>query len=250
MDAVTREALLLRSTLPQFRRRVEQSRGIIEECLARARSPYVAFSAGKDSSVVLHLVREIAPDVPAVWSDDEWNLPETLALVERTSNCHRIAGRVPHASFFTSWDTPDPALPAGTIWVDAPNRDGIQQFAIRQGYDATFIGLRADENGRRRLHLRTHGLLFFAQNYQIWQCNPIGWWSVEDVWSYILSRGVDYNRAYDVLDAMGLPLDRQRVGPFAVERAIGYGQLAILRRGWPDLYAAFVAKYPEAAAYT
>lgn len=61
---------------------------------------------------------------------------------------------------------------------------------------------------------------------------------------------MDYNRAYDVLAGLGLPLREQRVGPLAVERAIGYGQLAILRRGWPQLYAAFVAKYPEAASYT
>jgi len=249
MNATQRETYLLHATLPRHRRRVEQSLRIIEDCFARTASPYIAFSAGKDSSVLLHLVRSVAPDTPAVWSDDEWHYPETLDLVARTPNCTRIAAQVQHASWFRSWARGAP-LPEGTLWVDAPKNDGLQTHAAASGYDGVFIGLRADENGRRRTHLRVHGLLFFALNYQVWQCNPIGWWTIEDVWAYLLAHDVPYNAAYDRMFDLGIAPERQRVGPFAVERALGYGQLTILRRGWPELYARFVAEYPEAAGYT
>lgn len=249
MDATLREALLLRSTLPKFRRRVEQAQEIIRACLERAANPYVAFSAGKDSTVVLHLVRSIAPDTVAHFGHEEWLLPETDALIAATGNVIKSALPDTHAEWFSAWQ--DPArVPDDVQYIDPAQYTEFNYARKKFGWDGVFLGLRADENGRRRLHLRSHGLLFFAQNYQVWQCNPIGWWTVEDVWAYILSRGVDYNRAYDVLAGLGLPLREQRVGPLAVERAIGYGQLAILRRGWPQLYAAFVAKYPEAASYT
>lgn len=239
----------LHAKTASYRRKVEAAQEIIGEALARLESPYIAFSGGKDSVVVLHLVRTLAPDTVAVWSDDEWNLPETTALVEATPNCHRIAARVAHAEWFTSWDTPNPVLPTGTIWVDAYANDGLQTYAHQQGYDGVFIGLRADENSRRNVHLRTFGQLYFAAKHGVWQCNPVAWWTVNDVWAYIHANHVPYNAAYDKLAAMGIPLDRQRIGPLAQARVLGYGQIAILKRGWPDLYNRFVARYPEASAY-
>lgn len=244
-----KQQALLHARTSSFRRKVEQAQEIIRDALERMASPYIAFSAGKDSTVVLHLVRSIAPDTVAVWSDDEWNLPETIALVEQTPNLHRIAARVQHAEWFTSWDTDEPDLPVGTIWVDAPANDGLQTFAKMQGYDGAFIGLRADENSRRRVHLRKFSTLYFAANHNVWQCNPIAWWSVQDVWAYIHSHQVPYNLAYDKLAKMGVPLERQRTGPLAQWRALGYGQIALLKRGWPDIYNRFVARYPEASTY-
>lgn len=240
---------LLHAKLSSFRRKIEAAQEIIADALERMASPYVAFSGGKDSAVVLHLVRALAPATDAVWSDDEWNLPETAQLVEATPNLHRIAARVQHAEWFRSWDAEQPDLPDGTIWVDAPANDGLQTFAANQGYDGAFIGLRADENSRRRHYLRTYGTLHYTAKYQVWQCNPIAWWSDMDVWAYIHANSVPYSAAYDKLAALGIPLERQRTGPLAQGRVLGYGQMAILKRGWPDLYNRFVERYPEASTY-
>jgi 3'-phosphoadenosine 5'-phosphosulfate sulfotransferase (PAPS reductase)/FAD synthetase len=233
----------------QFAHKLNRTRDIIAEALSVMHSPYVAFSAGKDSSVVLHLVRSLASDVPAVWGDDEWNLPETYELVQATPHCYRIAARVWHAAWFTSWDTDEPKLPEGTVWVDAPRNDGLQTFARQQGYDGVFLGLRADESSMRRKHLRTFGPLFFAKKHNVWQCNPIAWWNLYDVWAYIMTHHVPYNRAYDRLAEIGVPLERQRVGPIAVERVLRLGQLQWLKRGWPELFNQFAMRFPEARTY-
>lgn len=47
---------------------------------------YVAFSGGKDSQVLLHLVRSDYPDVPAVFYAEP-TFPEVLAIVQQTPNC-------------------------------------------------------------------------------------------------------------------------------------------------------------------
>lgn len=248
MNQTERLAATLHAKTPGFRRKVEASTMIVEDALQRSGNPYVAFSAGKDSDVVLHLVRTVSPAAVAVWSDDEWNLPETIERVANVENLHKIAAKVQHAEWFTSWDgerRPDP----DTVWVDAPANNGLQTFAKLNKYDGVFIGLRAEENARRKMHLRTHGFCFWAKGDGLWQCNPIAWWSVMDVWAYITLHGIPYNTAYDRLSALGVPLEQQRIGPFAVERVLGYGQLSLLKRGWPELFNQFAAKYPEARSY-
>lgn len=46
----------------------------------------VSFSGGKDSSVLLHIVRSIFPDVPAVYVDTRLDFPEVRQLVKDTPN--------------------------------------------------------------------------------------------------------------------------------------------------------------------
>lgn len=47
---------------------------------------YVSFSGGKDSTVLLHLVRSTYPDVPAVYIQTGMELPSVLDLIRRTKN--------------------------------------------------------------------------------------------------------------------------------------------------------------------
>jgi len=47
---------------------------------------YVAFSGGKDSTVLLHLVRSLYPEVPAVFSDTGLEFPELRSFVRDTPN--------------------------------------------------------------------------------------------------------------------------------------------------------------------
>jgi len=231
-----RDACLLYATMPEYRYRVAQAERIVREMLDRVARPYVAFSAGKDSTVVLDLVRREMPYTPAMYGDDEWRLPETDAVLGATPNLVRIPMRVRHTEWFTAHEDADLDAPAPTWVADT-------------GYDGCFLGLRTDENARRRVLIRTRGATFYNERRRIWVCCPIAHWSVRDVWAYILSRGIVYNAAYDVLERIGVPLAQQRIGPFAVERVLGRGQLAILKRGWPDLFNRFCERYPEASAY-
>lgn len=231
------EVVLFNAKSKGFSFKVERARQIIERALSRMGSPYVALSGGKDSTVVYSLVREFLPTIPAIWSDDEWFLPETLEYIQRLqqsgSDVRQIRTNTTHTEWFQikgDWDS-------------------IQDYARQHNFDGVFLGLRQEESAARRVHLRSLGSLFFAKKDGFWHCNPIHDWTWQDVWAYILLKGIDYNKAYDKLEEMGIDPQHQRIGPFAVERVLGYGQMVILKRGWPDLYNRFAAEHPEARSF-
>lgn len=226
-----------------FHSRMDCSFELIRKALLECDSWYIALSGGKDSTVVYHLVRSILPEIAALYVDEEWLLPETEEYLQRFSqlySLHRIRKRDEHAEWFTAWEGDAEA------WT---GKNVTGRYAHSQGWDGAFIGLRAEENNRRKMHLRTGGRLFFNQGRQIWQCNPIHNWTWQDVWAYIVSNDLDYNHAYDRLDEIGIEPERQRIGPLAQRRVLGYGQLQILKRGWPELFNKFAAEFPEARLY-
>lgn len=242
-----REMCLLHSKLASFQRREKLALDFIKQTFedAQLQKSYVAFSGGKDSTVVLDMVRQIKADIPAIFYHDEWLFPETEAFVASVSNLITVKSPVKHAEWFTSWQNET----TGYKSKKAEKKGGNIGYAIEHGFDAAFVGVRADESGKRAMFLRKYGPLHFNQGFGMWQINPLAWWSTKDIWAYILSHGLAYNKAYDKLAALGVPLDRQRVGPFAVERVLGYGQAALLKRGWPDLFNRFAAAYPQIRQY-
>lgn len=246
MDSLERAGYLAHSHSLAFNRKVECSLAIVREWLSTCDAPYVAYSGGKDSEVCLHLVRSIAPDTPALWWHDEWVLPETEERVEAVPNLRKIAAHVRHSEWFASWKDRE-ALPSDVEWVERTPSEGEGTWKL--GYDGAAVGLRADENADRKRHIRAYGTLTHSAKNRQWQCYPVAWWSTRDIWAYLLSREIPYNRAYDRLAEIGVEPQRQRIGPLAVSGAMERGQIAILKQGWPELYERFAEAHPEASGY-
>lgn len=67
---------------------------------------FVSFSGGKDSTVLLHLVRSMYPDVPAVFSDTGLEYPELKAFVREHDNVTVVRPKMTFSEVITKYGYP------------------------------------------------------------------------------------------------------------------------------------------------
>ena len=67
---------------------------------------FVSFSAGKDSTLLLHLAREVHPDIPGVFVDTGCEFPENVAFAENTTNVVRLQYNMPFEEVLVTYGYP------------------------------------------------------------------------------------------------------------------------------------------------
>lgn len=161
----------------------------------------VSFSGGKDSTVLLDLVsRAIPPDeFVVVFNDTTMELSTTYEAVIKAKE------RYPNLSFYTA-RSEVPALETWRLYAP-PNRFErwcrrvhksepnlrLMRSIVGDGRILVITGTRRSESS-----LRSRYSVLDEPNVKIRQTNfnAILNWTLEDVWQYILQRGLFINRAY------------------------------------------------------
>lgn len=256
--SAAREIDILYAKLPRFGRQVEKTLQFIQDAFSTIPGEMlVSFSGGKDSTVLLDLVRCVQPGCQAIFVDSGAEFPETLEFVASTPS---VTTYYPEISILEMFGMIDAYGHTGGEYGSDFHWSGgaildclIVEPMARARHDMNaighLIGLRAEESVRRRLVRRTKGKLFQTKAGE-WRCYPLMDWTTQDIWSYIASRGLAYNAVYDKLEELGIERERARMSTYACARTRHYGEWAILKRGWPELFNRFAAKFPEVRAYT
>lgn len=191
---------------------------------------FVAYSGGKDSTVLLHLVRSVYPDVEGVYSDTGLEYPEIRDFAITTPNVSVVK---PDRSFRQVIqkegypiiskecahyiDLAARGKPSGLNRMERDDRFGFARYAYLVGapfkisgrcceilkkrpmraYQKTtgrypYIGIRADESVRRKSAYVNHGEISNTG------CAPLAIWTGSDIWEYIRTRNLPYCRIYDI----------------------------------------------------
>ena len=207
---------------------------IKEFYLAHKGKVYVSFSGGKDSTVLLHLVRSVYPDVKAVFFDTGLEFPEIREFARSTENVEFVKPEMTFKQVIQQEGYPvigkeaahyislaRRGLPSGIDRMKRDDRYGYAKFAylmdapfpisenccarLKKGpsHDYTkrtglypFVGTRIDESQRRE----TNWILYGDNNLDARhpQSNPLSIWTTKDVWDYIRKYDLPYSKIYDM----------------------------------------------------
>lgn len=242
--------------------------------------PVLAFSAGKDSGVLLELAiiaaRKVGKlPVRVAMRDEEIMYPGTYEYAERCLQRPEIdlkwfiAGQPivnPFDREMPYWWVFDDRVP--NLWVRPRPSWAIkkQQLNIEAliaykdwGLDTStdlvsMVGLRVQESAKRAMgatSLSKNEVPFVSGRYKspagedpysrnAW---PIYDWTDSDVWLAIKEMNWDYNRAYDTMLRMGVKKRQMRIGPPTLNGA-AIEALTWASRAWPDWWDRVCARIP------
>lgn len=229
-----------------FSRKLQHSINLIRKTLKRFEHPVVACSFGKDSIVVLDLIKQQTNDFQVLWNNTLVEYPDTYSFAKKIIDEWQL-------------DCVE-ARPEKTFWeivekygfpIYARNSKGEKQCAAahcckelkkkptvkalrNMKCDVYFTGLTRHESRLREFSARKYGDFFFSTKWNHYKCHPILNWTNEDVWQYIHENKVPYNPLYDKnsVEIQG----GIRTGCWPCTQAIKYGKLQHLREYYPKLF--------------
>lgn len=198
----------------------------------------VAFSAGKDSTVVADLCNRVRPGIPMVMVDRgvpyEWSEEERQGVIDYAA-AHGWSltlidwdlGRVA----VDAWSSPRGKRTSGHQSVaQHPMWDDMHAWQRERGMTTVVMGLRRYESRGRMIHIARRSQVFdYAPGHPVYRrcILPIAHWTDRDVWAYLVTRDLPWMRIYDLQ------------GPDArsgwVGRAGGQRRTAALRLHAPEL---------------
>ncbi|PNS09228.1 sulfate adenylyltransferase subunit CysD [Solilutibacter silvestris] len=191
---------------------------ILREVAACFRNPVLLYSVGKDSSVLMHLLRKAfwpaRPPIPLLHVDTGWKFAEMIAFRDR-----RVAeeGLTLHVHI-----NPDglaqgvgPISHGATVHTDIMKTQGLRQALEQFGFDAAIGGARRDEEKSRAkervfsFRNAQHRWDPRQQRPELWhlwntrlgsgesvRAFPLSDWTELDVWDYIAREGIEVPSLY------------------------------------------------------
>jgi sulfate adenylyltransferase subunit 2 len=191
---------------------------ILREAAAEAERPVMLYSAGKDSSVLLHLARKafapLAPPFPLLHVDTTWKFRDMYALRDRAAAAAGMA-LIVHRNPEAEAKGINPVDHGSELHTRMWKTDGLKQALDAHGFDVAIGGARRDEEKvrakERIFSFRSagHGWDPKRQRAELWRLYnarksagesfrvfPLSNWTETDVWHYVAEESVEVSSLY------------------------------------------------------
>ena len=185
---------------------------IFREVAAEFQNPVMLYSIGKDSSVLLHLLRKAfypaKPPISLLHVDTTWKFREMYAFRDRVAELYGVDLKV-HINQDGIRDGVSPVTHGSAVHTDIMKTQGLKQALDLGGYDAAIGGARRDEEKSRAkerifsFRNAQHRWDPKNQRPELWNLYntriqkgesvrvfPISNWTELDVWLYIYRENI------------------------------------------------------------
>ncbi len=177
-------------------KKVEFAKNIIDKASNRFNldKTVVAWTGGKDSTVVLHLIRQMYGSVkfPVMFNDSTLEFPEIYEFIEKISrswNLELVIER--HDSSLLAKYEASKSKSEKFMLLREMKIKALKDFQSRNSIEAYIVGIRWDEHPSRSREK------FFSTRENHTRVHPILDFTEKDIWDYIHKFDVPYVNLYD-----------------------------------------------------
>ena len=234
-----------------WQKQLDKALSVIDEALSEYKNPYMSMSWGKDSIFLYFLLREIKPDIPVIYVNSGYALPDTYAIRNRiikeyNPNYYEIDQPTDYIELCKIVGLPhERSRQDQKNAVQLIKKNVLDDFALSQGFDLCFWGIRNDES-KGRLHMfMKNG--FFVRTTQMHKCHPIALITLQQLWYFYDKLKLPMNEIYNKT----LFLDRFQIrntGWISTDGAEN-GKIQWLKYYYPDYFLKLLNEFPNIKAY-
>lgn len=189
----------------------------ISQALLVSRKPAIAFSGGKNSTVLLHMLLQHDPEILVVYVNTGVEYSKNVKYVRKLAkewnlNYHELK---PDTNF---WKVVEKyGFPDHRRWYKKEPKccyylknKPAGKFYEKNGIDCIFTGISASESRTRKITISDRGLIFYAKSMgqyrfknPVLKVHPLGYWTDEDIWTYFKVNNLPKNPVYEITDRNG-----------------------------------------------
>lgn len=202
-----------------FKEKYTQTVGIINTNIQEYHpsKQMVAWSGGKDSTVVLYLIRQEADsvgldpsEIPVEFHNTGVEYPQTIEFIRELTQewSLNLIETKPLKSFWQCVDEYGYPRPKSQRVKDTGKPQMAQCCSYLKerparasqkanGWECIYLGITAMESHQRQIRAVTHGPCYVAKAEGVKKVHPILYWTEQEVWDFIKLKGIPYNKIYD-----------------------------------------------------
>ncbi len=245
MQNMNQKADTIHAKTIEFITKVSEAHELIKKSLQHMKNPYLSFSGGKDSTVMLHMLLKHKSNIPVIYWDADASYPDTEQFIKKVViewDLNFIRRKTESMfSVFHKYGVNHPQIENKTMIATV--YEPIKKLIEDYGFDGVFVGLRAQESKGRRKLIKSRGQLFYNKSQKVMECLPVAQFTVEDIWAYITANDLKYNSIYDRTSM--LSRNELRVSYWCGESCREMGRWVWLKKEYPELYNKFTSEFPE-----
>lgn len=214
---------------------------------------FISVSGGKDSLVMLALVRQVYPDLPVIHFDlanrampgIEVHFPE----IEHALAC-RVqkvwVGQYHDEAGMT--DNLGQALKLRRVFPSDAEFETYKEFHQTYRFEGSFVGIRADESSTRHFACKKPVLIYKSKSeFGVkWRIAPMSKWDTNAIWAYIIGNDLPVHPAYIAQMDYGIDPDHSRIASVGLRRVTQYGTAETAKNLWPDALGELREDNPDA----
>lgn len=194
----------------------------IENWLSEHPESFLTFSAGKDSTVLLHLILKVSENPRIAFFDTGLVYSQTYPYIKAIERCWGV-----EVTSIKTTPTPLEVMVASGAWENRKSHSELAKDIdfkklLVENYlteakkhfksNSTLYGLRGDESKARHALLYPRRGIVERKTHQDISYAPLWDWSTSEVNQYIRNEKVPLNPVYRRLKELGVPENRRRTG--------------------------------------